>query len=99
MKCITSNKKVSSNLTQDWMCLTCFQSTLPFSKVRDLHVLGSSLINEGVEYQNEQINMLSKHRCYTSVAHINTQILPSLFDVFSLMMNRYKFDIVAVSEI
>ena len=80
------------------MSSTRIQSTLPLSKVRDLHVLDSSLINEGMEYQNEQINMLSKHRCYTSVAHINTQILPSFFDVFSLMMNRYKFDIVAVTE-
>ena len=44
------------------MSSTRIQSTLPLSKVRDLHVLDSSLINEGVEYQNEQINMLSKHR-------------------------------------
>ena len=78
---------------------TCIQSTLPFSKVKDLHVLlDSSLINEAVEYQNQHINMLSKHRCYTPVAHINTQSLPSFFDEFSLMMNRYQFDIVSVSE-
>ena len=38
LKRITSNKKISCNLTQDWMCSTCIQSTLPFSKVRDLHV-------------------------------------------------------------
>ena len=80
------------------MCSTCIQSTLPFSKVRDLHVLDSSLINEAVDYQDQDINMLSKHRCYKSVAHINTQSLPSSFDEFSLMMNRYQFDIVAVSE-
>ena len=42
--------------------------------------------------------MLSKHRCYTLVAHINTQSLPSSFDGFSLMMTRYQFDILAVSE-
>ena len=60
------------------MCSTCIQSLLPFSKVKDLHVLlDSSLINEAVEYQNQHINMLSKHRCYTPVAHINTQSLPS----------------------
>ena len=55
------------------------------------------LINEALEYQDQHINMISKHRCYTSVAHINT-LLPSSFDEFSLMMNRYQFDIVAVSE-
>ena len=56
------------------------------------------LINEAVEYQDQYINILSKHRCYKPVAHINTQNLPSSFDEFSLMMNRYQFDIVAVSE-
>ena len=98
LNCITSNKKTLSNLTQDWMCSTCIQSTLSFSKVRDLLVLDSSSINEAVEYQDQHINMLYKHRCYTSVAHINTQSLPSFFDEFSLMMNWYQFDIAAVSE-
>ena len=56
LKCITSNKKISSNLTQDWMCSTCFRRFLPFSKVRDLHLLDSSLINEAVGYQDQHIN-------------------------------------------
>ena len=43
------------------MCSTCIQSTLPFSKVRDLHILDSSLLNEAVEYQEQHINMLGKH--------------------------------------
>ena len=89
LKYITSNKKISSNLTQDCMCSTCFQSTLIFSKIRDFDVLDSSLINEAVEYQDQHINMLSKYRCYTSVALINTQSLPSTFDEFLLMTNRY----------
>ena len=56
LKCITSNKKISSNLTRDWMCSTCFHHFLPFSKVRDLHVLDSSLINEAVGYRDQHIN-------------------------------------------
>ena len=51
-----------------------------------------------MEYQDQHINMLSKQRCCTSVAHINTQSLPYSFDEFSFMMNWYQFDIVAVSE-
>ena len=43
------------------MSSTRIQSTLPLSKVRDLHVLDSSLINEAVEYQNEQIHMMYSH--------------------------------------
>ena len=96
LKRITSNKEISSNLTQVWMCSTCIQSTLPFSKVKYLHALDSSLINKAAEYQNQHINMFSKHQCYTSVAHINTQSFPSSFDEFSLRMNRYQY--VAVSE-
>ena len=30
--------------------------------------------------------------------HLNTQSLPSSFDKFSYMMNKYIFDIVALSE-
>ena len=71
------------------MCLACIQSTLIFSKIRDFDVLDSSLINEAVEYQDQHINMLSKYRCYTSDALINTQSLPSTFDEFLLMTNRY----------
>ena len=98
LKCITSSKKISSNLTQHWICSTCIQSTLPFTKVRDFRVLDSSLINEAVKYQGQHIKMLSKHQFQTQVVHINTHSLPSFFDEFSLMMNRYQFDIVAVSE-
>ena len=72
-----------------------YSSTLPLSKVRDFHVLDSLLINEAVEYQDQHIDLLSKHRCYTSVAHINTQSLPSSFDEFSLTMNSYQFNVVA----
>ena len=98
LKCVTPNKKILSNLTQDWMCSTCIQNILPFSKVRDLHVLDSSLINEAVEYQDQHLNMLSKHRCYTSVVHINAQSLPSSFDEFSRTMTRYQLDILTVSK-
>ena len=42
--------------------------------------------------------MLSKHRCYTSVAHVNTQSVRSSSDEFSLRMNRYQFGTVAVSD-
>ena len=79
------------------MCSTCIQSTIPFSKVRDLHILDSSLINEAVDYQEQHINMLGK-QCYTSVLHINTQSLPSSFDEFSLMMNWHQVGILAASE-
>ena len=95
LKCITSNKKVLSKSMQDWIFSFCIQSILLFYKVRD-----SSIRNkyENTEYQNKHLDVLKKHHCYTSLAHLNTQSLSSSFDKFSDMMNKYKFDVVALSE-
>ena len=83
---------------QDWIFSFCFQSVLPFCKVRNLHTLDSSVYNqyETIEYQNKHLNV--KKQRYISVANLNTQSLPSSFDEFSCMMSKYKFDIVALSE-
>ena len=53
---------------------------------------------ETTEYQNTHLDVLKKHQCYTPVVHLNTKSLPLSFDEFSHMMNKYKFDIVALSE-
>ena len=100
LKCITSYKKVLSTSVLYWICLCCVQSVLPFYKVRDLHKLDSSIHNEyeTIEYQNKHLDVLKKHHCYASVAHLNMQSLPYLFDKFSYLMNKYKFDIVALSK-
>ena len=67
--------------------------------MRNLHTLDSSVYNqyETIEYQNKHLNV-KKHQCYISVANLITQSLPPLSDEFSYMMNKYKFDIVALSE-
>ena len=100
LKCITSKKKNLSTSMQDWICLFCIQSVLHFYKSRDLHTLDSSIQNEyrTIKYQNKHPHVLKKHHCYTTMAHLNTHSLPSLFDEFSYMMNKYKVDIVALSE-
>ena len=84
---------------QDWICSFCIQNVLPFYKARDLHTLESSIHNEyeAIEHQIH-LDVLKKHHCYTSLAYLNTQSLPSSFDEFSYMLNKYKFDIVALSE-
>ena len=52
LKCVTSNFKILSTSTQDWICSFCIQSVLPFHKVRDLHTLDSSIHTkyETIEY-------------------------------------------------
>ena len=84
---------------QDWICWFCIQSVLPFYKVRDLNTLDSSIHNEyeTMENQNKHLDILKKRHCCKSVLHLNTQSLPSSFGEFSYMMNKYKFDIVALS--
>ena len=49
---------------QDWICLFCIQSALPFHKLRDLTTLDSSVYNiyETIEYQNKHIDALKKHQ-------------------------------------
>ena len=68
--------------------------------MRELHTLDSSIHNEceTIVYQNKKIEVLKKHHCDTSVAHLNTQRLQSSFGKFSYMMNKYNFDTVALSE-
>ena len=85
---------------QDRICLFCVQNVLPFYEVRDLHTLNSSIFNEyqTIEYQNKHLDILKKHHCYTSVAHLNTQSIPLSFNEFSYMMSKCKFDIVALNE-
>ena len=84
----------------DWICSFCIQSVLPFYKVRDFHTLDSSIHSdyETIEYQNKHLHVLKTHHCYPSVAHLNTESLPSSYDEFSYKMNKYEFDIVALSE-
>ena len=67
--------------------------------MRNLHTLDSLVYNqyETIENQNKHLNV-KKHQCYISVANLNTHSLPPLSDEFSYMMNKYKFDIVALSE-
>ena len=68
--------------------------------MRDLHTLDSLIHNEyeTVEYQIKHLDViLKKHPSYTPVAHLHRQSLPSS-DKLSYMMNKCKFDIVALSE-
>ena len=68
--------------------------------MRDLHTLDSSIHNEyqTIKYQNKHLDVLKTHHCHTSMAYLNTQSLPSSFDEFSYMMNKYQFNIVTLSE-
>ena len=44
------------------------------------------------------IEILTKYQKYSFIARINTQSTLPAFYEFSLILNTYKFDIVAVSE-
>ena len=70
----------------------------PFFNQIDLDTSVQSTSSQDSEHINQHLDILKQHKCHTSIAHINVQSLLSTFDAFSLMMNTYNFDIVALSE-
>ena len=54
--------------------------------------------NQTEDQSNNHLQIINQHRNHTSVAHINAQSLVSTFTEFSVMMDKYKFDIVCVTE-
>ena len=42
--------------------------------------------------------MLDKNRNRTTIAHLNTRCLSSIFDEFHVMLNEYQFDIITMPE-
>ena len=95
LKCVSSKSKQTIN---DWICTSCLHTVLPFFNQIDLDTSVQSTSSQDSEHINQHLDILKQHKCHTSIAHINVQSLLSTFDAFSLMMNTYNFDIVALSE-
>ena len=59
-------------------------------------------LNTNVEsyenHTNEHLEQLNEPQKHTSVCHLNTQSMPSLFDTFKFMINQTNFDVITLSE-
>lgn len=93
---VSNKQSVTPN---DWICTNCVHTVLPFLNVRSLDDtcdFDASLPNENILV--DHLQRINEHRNNISIAHLNTQSIASTFDAFHLMINKYKFDILAVTE-
>ena len=79
-------------------CNECLLSTLPFFKSRDINPPRYTEANYYPPSTNPHLKKLSENKNNTSIAHLNVQSLMSTFNEFSLMLNDYQFDVIALSE-
>lgn len=91
-----SNLVLNGRIPKYWTCSDCHFTVLPFSNVRDVCALYSSILSDGGEY--EELITIPSNPKHTKICHLNTQSLPSTFDEFSYMLECHKFDIITLSE-
>ena len=96
MKHHIANSKVPCN----WICNNCTHRVLPFFNLKEIHP-NESLVEEvynDLPDTDIHLQKLQANRNHTSIAHLNTQCITSKFDEFNVMINRYEFDIITLTE-
>ena len=81
-----------------WTCNDCTLSILPFYNTRDLNESFTNEIDFIPPTENTHLKKLQENPNYTSIAHLNVQAIMSTFNEFSVMLNEYKFDVIALTE-
>jgi len=97
-KCLKDAVINMTNQQTSWTCSLCAFSTLPFHNVRDILTVQSQEFQVAEDQSDEHLQILSDNRNLLSVAHLNTQSMISTFDQFTVFAERYKFDIITMSE-
>ena len=72
----------------------CLPSVFPFSRIRDL----STIDSDSEQNDAEHLQRLDENRNLLSIVQLNTQSMVSSFDEFTLFVDKYSFDIIAVTE-
>lgn len=102
MKCQTN---VAEN-TNFIVCSKCLITVLPFAGCHDKHMpdtrevweaTGTSLDHRD-DYSDTHLEALVSHENQLRFMHINTQSMVSTFDQLLFTINRYPFDVIAMSE-
>ena len=88
----------NSRDAERWTCNDCLFHVLPFKNYDDTidETLAVNVIPKNINTHHKE--SLKHHHRHISIAHLNTQSLASTFDVFHLMLENHKFDIVALNE-
>ena len=85
---ITSLRNLVNGKRTDWTCSKCLITVLPFHSVSTLDASFSSALD------NESLSGVSEEVMYT--LHLNTQNM--FFREFQLVINKYLFDVLTLSE-
>ena len=108
VRCASNNtglyKTVQAKQPGIWTCSNCTLSELPFFKVKDLVSLDSTTdekANDSSDLQldfDSHLDALARRQKQLSFMHLNTQSMTSTFDDLLLVIQRYDFDIITLSE-
>ena len=100
-RCVGLSHRSPLTEVTNFVCHSCLHTVLPFSNEVSLPLSDTqqNIITETNDInENEHLALLNEHKNKLSIAHLNTQSLLSSFDEFSLMVNKYRFEIITVSE-
>lgn len=95
----TDRKQISKSANLGtWTCSCCLWSILPFN-----HVRSDCLDHQATETSIDNLpdchqNALTANNSHLSIMHLNTQCMTSTFAEFTVLINSYNFDIIALSE-
>ena len=102
ISCLNVSKIQQKNYTVKTIplhtCTSCTLTELPF---RNTQSLNETLDNETQiipPSRDFHIDKLQANQNNTSIAHLNVHALMLTFNEFSIMLNSYQFDIIAVTE-
>ena len=90
---------IASRTPCHWTCSNCLHLSLPFSNQIDMELFETSVEDSlSDRYHDVHLDLLDNNKHLLKLLHINTQSLTSRFDEFLLAINKYNFDVVAMSE-
>ena len=91
-----------ARLPRYYTCENCLYTELPFAKVHILNLSTTSFDETNITLtessQDTHLEAIQRYSKYTTIAHLNVQSLISTIDEFNIMINKYKFDIIALTE-
>jgi len=104
VRCVSSNasfhKTINVNQPGIWTCSSCILSELPFFKVKDLVALNTTddAVSDLHWNSDRHLDAVIERQKQLSFMHINMQCMTSTFDELLLVIQRYGFDVVMLSE-
>ena len=78
------------------ICNECLLSELPFFKTRVLNASFNTEIHDHPPATTTHHKKLNENKNNTSIARLNIQALISTFSEFSLTLDEYQFDVIAL---